>query len=200
MIGYYRLRLFPVFFGSASRVASSIQLCLWFSASLTASPCRRNTLSILATNADMQWNSSLPFQLMTLLTKQMSRARYIQSKVNPILENLVTEVLLERPDNPVPNLKVRCGAMLKQCSGVNNCPVQILAEVSLDIIKLSWFTVKACKRMRSNATCNRTINESEHGNCIQTHTLTITCTREMNAGGGTETCPSCRLAWSRNRR
>lgn len=27
---------------------------------------------------------------------------YIQSKVNPILENLVTEVLLERPDNPVP--------------------------------------------------------------------------------------------------
>eukprot|EP00913_Durusdinium_trenchii_P024809 g23285.t1 len=28
--------------------------------------------------------------------------RYIQSKVNPILENLVTEVLLERPDNPVP--------------------------------------------------------------------------------------------------
>mmetsp|Transcript_10016 Transcript_10016/g.24187 ORF Transcript_10016/g.24187 Transcript_10016/m.24187 type:complete len:464 (-) Transcript_10016:203-1594(-) len=27
---------------------------------------------------------------------------YIQSKVNPILESLVTEVLLERPDNPVP--------------------------------------------------------------------------------------------------
>lgn len=27
---------------------------------------------------------------------------YVQSKVNPILENLVTEVLLERPDNPVP--------------------------------------------------------------------------------------------------
>ena len=79
----------------------------------------------------------------------MSRARYIQSKVNPILENLVTEVLLERPDNPVPNLKVRCGAMLKQCSGVNNCPLQILAEVSLDIIKLSLLTVKECKRMRA---------------------------------------------------
>eukprot|EP00438_Fugacium_kawagutii_P007913 Skav203695 [mRNA] locus=scaffold259:265650:268708:+ [translate_table: standard] len=28
--------------------------------------------------------------------------RYVQSKVNPILENLVTEVLLERPENPVP--------------------------------------------------------------------------------------------------
>jgi cAMP-dependent protein kinase regulator len=27
---------------------------------------------------------------------------YIQSKVNPTLENLVTQVLLERPDNPVP--------------------------------------------------------------------------------------------------
>eukprot|EP00440_Ansanella_granifera_P047581 gb/GFBE01051537.1/.p1 GENE.gb/GFBE01051537.1/~~gb/GFBE01051537.1/.p1 ORF type:complete len:406 (+),score=131.60 gb/GFBE01051537.1/:1-1218(+) len=27
---------------------------------------------------------------------------YIQSKVNPILESLVTEVLLERPENPVP--------------------------------------------------------------------------------------------------
>mmetsp|Transcript_110621 Transcript_110621/g.277098 ORF Transcript_110621/g.277098 Transcript_110621/m.277098 type:complete len:405 (-) Transcript_110621:41-1255(-) len=27
---------------------------------------------------------------------------YIQTKVNPILENLVTQVLLERPDNPVP--------------------------------------------------------------------------------------------------
>uniref|UniRef100_A0A7S4QGK9 Uncharacterized protein n=1 Tax=Alexandrium monilatum TaxID=311494 RepID=A0A7S4QGK9_9DINO len=27
---------------------------------------------------------------------------YISSKINPILESLVTQVLLERPDNPVP--------------------------------------------------------------------------------------------------
>eukprot|EP00929_Paragymnodinium_shiwhaense_P092789 TRINITY_DN5278_c0_g3_i1.p3 TRINITY_DN5278_c0_g3~~TRINITY_DN5278_c0_g3_i1.p3 ORF type:complete len:105 (+),score=44.92 TRINITY_DN5278_c0_g3_i1:162-476(+) len=27
---------------------------------------------------------------------------YIQSKVNPILESVVTQVLMERPDNPVP--------------------------------------------------------------------------------------------------
>ncbi|CAK9027562.1 cAMP-dependent protein kinase regulatory subunit (PKA regulatory subunit) [Durusdinium trenchii] len=36
------------------------------------------------------------------LRNQRRVKRYIQSKVNPILENLVTEVLLERPDNPVP--------------------------------------------------------------------------------------------------
>jgi len=40
----------------------------------------------------------------TLFSAKMAQEHqeYIQSKVNPILESLVTEVLLERPDNPVP--------------------------------------------------------------------------------------------------
>jgi len=42
------------------------------------------------------------FRVIDCFAMSQEHTEYIQSKVNPILENLVTEVLLERPDNPVP--------------------------------------------------------------------------------------------------
>lgn len=48
---------------------------------------------------------------------------YIQTKVNPILESLVTQILLERPDNPVP-------FMIKWLSDQSKTPMPKMANES----------------------------------------------------------------------
>lgn len=51
---------------------------------------------------------------------------YIQTKVNPILESLVTQILLERPDNPVP-------FMIKWLSQQSKTPIPKMASEGGDV-------------------------------------------------------------------